>query len=387
MAWVSLAKLLIFVAGLVYLTVPHLTRPSHRPLAHLWTPNAVLAILAAFALSLLWSGAEPEFALSALVKHGKLLEIVLLMVLIRTPWEARMGITVFVAGQVLVLLGSWLLAIGVPMPWSSHASSPYVLFSESYLDQSIMFATIAAVLWHLRSDGFCPRWLAAVLAGGALLNVFFLLQGRTGYAIAVIMLSLAAMWQMPRRLRLATLVLTPLVVLSALYLGSAQVQERLTKVIDESQTYLQTAESKTSLGWRLNAWHRSLQAMQEKPVAGHGVGSWTPVIKHYESDAGSRIFGVGNASNPHQEYLLWGVELGTGGILLLLLLLACVARDAQGFPPPVQRASMSMLVAMAVACLFNSALYDDLMGDFFCIGLGLLMALGTTGHSNSKAAA
>jgi hypothetical protein len=29
-----------------------------------------------------------------------------------------------------------------------------------------------------------------------------------------------------------------------------------------------------------------------------------------------------------------------------------------------------------VACLFNSALYDDLMGDFFCVSLGLLMALG-----------
>lgn len=31
---------------------------------------------------------------------------------------------------------------------------------------------------------------------------------------------------------------------------------------------------------------------------------------------------------------------------------------------------------MAVACLFNSTLYDDLMGDFFCVSLGLLMAYG-----------
>jgi hypothetical protein len=39
---------------------------------------------------------------------------------------------------------------------------------------------------------------------------------------------------------------------------------------------------------------------------------------------------------------------------------------------------------MAVACLFNSALYDDLMGDYFCVVLGLLMALGAHEHAIAK---
>jgi len=43
---------------------------------------------------------------------------------------------------------------------------------------------------------------------------------------------------------------------------------------------------------------------------------------------------------------------------------------------PHARALQSTLVALAVACLFNSTLYDGLIGDFFCVLIGLLLALG-----------
>jgi hypothetical protein len=59
-----------------------------------------------------------------------------------------------------------------------------------------------------------------------------------------------------------------------------------------------------------------------------------------------------------------------------------MAKDALRFSRPVKRATLSVLVATAIACLFNSALYDDLMGDYLCVTLGLLMALGTRSMSN-----
>jgi O-antigen ligase len=34
------------------------------------------------------------------------------------------------------------------------------------------------------------------------------------------------------------------------------------------------------------------------------------------------------------------------------------------------------VVALAIACMFNSSLYDGLIGDYFCIVLGLLLGLG-----------
>jgi hypothetical protein len=42
----------------------------------------------------------------------------------------------------------------------------------------------------------------------------------------------------------------------------------------------------------------------------------------------------------------------------------------------VQRATHTAVAVTTVACLFNSSLYDALIGDYLCTVLGLLLALG-----------
>ena len=375
MIWISLAKVLLFVCGLVYLVASHLNQRKDLAFEKLWTPHAVLGILIIFSLSLFWTDADPEIALLTLVKHAKLLEILLLASLIRNENEARIGIVAFLAGQAFLLINSWLLAAGLPIHWVASPIGRNVVFS-SYLDQSIIFAGAAAVFWHLQTERIGPRWLAWLLTAAALINVFLLLDGRTGYLVALTVIALAVMWTMPKRWRVATLVATPLLVLFGLYMGSAKVQERVSKIAHESQAFAQQGGTESSSGWRLNAWHRSVQAITESPWLGHGVGSWTVTIKRIEGSTATQTFGEGKASNPHQEYLLWGVELGVGGSLLLLSLIACLVRDALRFKTSVAQATMSITAVMAVACLFNSALYDGLIGDYFCVALGLLMALG-----------
>ncbi len=378
MAWISLAKVLVIVTALVLLIVQWSQHRNDAQMRQLWTPRCIALLLVASVCSLLWTGADLPTALEALLKHVKLLEIALLVLLVRNRAEARLGMAAFVIGQVFVLVSSWLMFLGVRIPWHANAPTPYVVFS-TYLDQSIMFATSASVFWYLRGDKPWTPWAGAVLAILALANTLLLLEGRSGYVVALTALALATMWSMPPRLRLAALVVTPFAALLALVLGSSQVQERVATMLRESQAYAsaQTVHVESSSGWRLNAWRRSVQAMQEKPLTGHGVGAWTPTVKRIEGESATRVFGEGNHSNPHQEFLLWGVELGVGGILLLLATFACMVRDALRFPSAIQRALLAVLAATAVACLFNSALYDDLMGDYFCVCLGLLMAWGT----------
>lgn len=382
MAWISLAKILLFVCGVAYLVTNHFHKRTDIALSSAWTPKVVLISVVAFFISLAWTGVDLEIALLALVKHAKLLEILLLVSLIRTAREARIGIFAFAAGQTFVLLNSWLLAAGVPIPWTTDPIGKYVVFS-TYLDQSIMFATTAGVLWHLQTVYLWPRWLSAILGTAALVNVFLLLGGRTGYLVAIAVLSLAITWALPKRLRLAALIATPLVLVLGLYLGSSQVQGRLSKIAVESQSYAQQVETDSSSGWRINAWSRSVQAITESPWYGYGVGSWAITVKRLQGTSGSKIFGAGNASNPHQEYLLWGVEMGVAGTFLFLFFIFSIVHDARRFAEPIQRAVLSVVAAMAVACLFNSALYDDLMGDYFCITLGLLMALGINSSSSA----
>lgn len=378
MAWISLSMILLLLYCLPYLIGRQFGNRIDSVLGDLWTPWAIVAILLMFSMSLLWTGVALSLALSTLVKHSKLLEILMLICLIRTLHEARIAVTAFAAGQAVLLLTSWLMAAGVPIAWATSIGFKYVVFS-TYLDQSIIFATSAAVIWHLRSERLWPRWLAGLLAAAAIINVFLVLEGRTGYAVALSVLSLSVMWAMPRRLHLVTVIATPIIILFSLYLFSTQVQHRLSAIIHESQNFATQDVSLTSTGWRLNAWHRSLQAIKEKPWQGHGIGNWTATIKRIEGDAATQIFGKSTASNPHQEYLLWGVELGIGGLLLLLTLFACLVRDAMRFKTSIARATISVVAAMAVACMFNSSLYDALIGDFFCVALGLLIALGVRG--------
>ncbi len=377
MAWVSLAKVLVLAVGLGYLCFDYVRGQRDAALGTLWTPRVLAVIGIAFASSLLWTGADLPSALNTLLKHIKVVEIALLAVLVRSVAEARLGIAAYALGQGFLLLSSWLLFLGVSVPWQAGSAVGYEVFS-TYLDQSLMFATSASVFWYLRGEGLWPKWAGITLAVLALVNTLLLLEGRSGYLVALTTIALAIMWAMPRRLRVPALVITPVVLLLGLSLGSAKVHERVTKIFRESQNFAQTqqvAEGDSS-GWRLNAWLRSVQALQEKPLQGHGVGNWALVVKRIQGDNADSIFGLGNHSNPHQEYLLWAVELGVGGALLLLALFIGMARDALRFPLPIQQAMLGVVAATAVACLFNSALYDDLMGDFFCVSLGLLMALG-----------
>ena len=374
-AWVSLAKILLFTSGLFLLASNHFRSSRVVWFSNAWTPKIIWISLLVFGVSLFWTASISSIGVLALVKHSKLLEVLLLVLLIQSVEDAKVGITALIAGQSFLLICSWLLAIGVLFPWKPDSLSKYVVFS-SYLDQSIMFASTAAVAWHLRNEKLWPKWMSQLLTAAALVNVFFLLEGRTGHVVGVLVLSLMLMWSVPKRCRIITIAISSLILSLTVYTGSVHFKTRLAGVVIEAQQYAQKADIQTSAGWRLNAWHRSLQAIAEKPLYGHGVGSWALTVKRIEGEKGAAVFGEGNASNPHQEYLLWGVELGVIGLLLFLLLLFSIAKDTLQYSIPIQRSIFSVVAALAVACLFNSTLYDDLIGDYFCITLGLLMAYG-----------
>jgi hypothetical protein len=44
--------------------------------------------------------------------------------------------------------------------------------------------------------------------------------------------------------------------------------------------------------------------------------------------------------------------------------------------PQARRAVQSVLIAIAVAGLFNCALFDALIGDFLCVSLALALGFG-----------
>ena len=379
-AFTGLAKALVLILAAVTLArrfVPRLVRYAPGSITTHAPGSTVLLMLSllALALSAGWSLAPWTEAGHAWVKHAKLLLIPALPLLLREERSVRAAWVGFVVGQSVVLLSSWLLWIGLELPWVTappNALAPstrYVVFS-SYLDQGVMLASSAAVLWQLAPR----RWFnaATLWAVAALAHVLLVLEGRTGYVVALVLLALALWWGMPGRTR--WLAWVPSLVLGVLVVfGSTQTQERLELARQEAQAYMRLGEADSSAGFRLNAWRLSVLAIKERPLIGYGVGAW-PRVAFQAAHPGQPITGEVPASNPHQEFLLWGVELGLAGILLLAGCLLRLGWEARRYASSVRQACWSVLVALVLTSLLNCALYDALIGDYFCILLGLLIA-------------
>lgn len=346
------------------------------------TTSAVLLTLFIFALSISWTSANIFDALSSLGKYGKLLIIPVILVLIKNRKEALVALAAFAATQLFLLASSSMQYLHIPVPWaiSKVAVTQNATFS-SYLDQGIMNAVFAGVCWHLRAyiPGRFGRHLAVGAAAIALFNVFFVFQGRSGHAVAILLMSLAIMWELPKRYRISV-VLFPVMLLFSISLISPKVKERLARLDNEIQLSSfgegGSIVSGTSSGIRLHLWHRGLQSIEQSPLAGSGVGSWNSEFNRLEHAQNPKHKDIPPLGNPHQEYLHWGVQLGIPGLFLFVSLMGAVISDSMKMEKNQARVLQSVLVAFAAACLFNSSLYDALIGDFFCVLFGLLLAFG-----------
>ncbi|UUZ75923.1 O-antigen ligase family protein [Polaromonas sp. P1(28)-13] len=330
MAIISIAKLLLLICGLATLLFGHRARETGQlPTTGIYTPAAVLLVIFAFTLSLLWTVAPQADALGSVAKYGKLLVIVLMISLIRDRREAMYALGAFVLAQFFLMASSWMLFFHLPVPWatSNMALTQNAVFS-SYLDQGIMSAVFAAVCWHLRdlAPGRFGKPVAVIVALAALLNVLFVLSGRSGHVVAIALLSVAIMWQLPKRYRAAVVVL-PFCWRLPCFSVQRSCRERLTLVKTEVDSYSAQVQPTTSTGIRFAFWRRALEIIHERPLAGAGVGAWSTEYNRRQRAQNPAHIDIAGNGNPHQEYLLWGVQLGVPGILLICGLMCSALKD------------------------------------------------------------
>ena len=380
MGIISLAKLLIFLSGAVILLFAKPQNAGLKRFNGWYTPIVILVALATFAVSIAWSTGSQAEALTSFAKYGKLLLILIIVALIKDRREATYAMACFAISQVFLVLSSWMLFAGLPVPWATSATAlkEYSVFS-SYLDQGIIGAVFAAICWHLRSfvPGRFGKQIAIAASALSFASVLFILIGRSGHAVAIGLLSLAVMWELPKKYRGATLLL-PFILMTTLFFTSNKVRDRLMLVKTEIASYSTKESSITSSGIRLDLWRGAAKLTSEHPLAGSGVGSWSNEYNQLKRKSNPGHQNIPANGNPHQEYLLWGMQLGIPGIILLLGLMISMLRDTLAFETAIARATQSTVAGLSVACLFNSSLYDALIGDFFCVTIGLLFALGAS---------
>ena len=99
------------------------------------------------------------------------------------------------------------------------------------------------------------------------------------------------------------------------------------KALPALNAYLQSHPEKTeaSMGLRFTFWKYSLKLIAEKPLLGHGTGSFA---KEYQRIAGNELSIIKNpqvpsnelfiTKNPHNEFLMISTQLGLLGLLIYL---------------------------------------------------------------------
>jgi O-antigen ligase len=375
----ALGRLLLYLWGLGAL----LASLRGKEKSKAWPVNKPITgiiLIACFfyALSTLWSLVDLSEAWLAWSSYARLITIPLMYYLIKNSTQGFLVLRAFTFTQVFACLSSWLLVFGFHPPWIS-AVAPAETFTAygTYIEQSVCQAAMVGILWFKRDSILGPKGkpIAFVIIIASILLVFVYLPGRTGHLAMLGVIALACIHAVPNKLRPLAL-LAPLFAAAALLLFSPNIQQRSVSVQQELASFYNSNNISTSVGTRLHFWAISTKGIIENPVIGVGAGSWKiEYRRQVETGSHSGAVSIANADNPHQEFFIWGVEGGLIGLGLLFAVLLAVYKQSGHLQDSDAWALRAMLLVLTISCLFNSILHGIGIGDFFCVGIGIILSL------------
>lgn len=294
-------------------------------------------------------------ALAFLKKYRELLYFAMVVSLIMdNDGAARHAEDSFVAGCVVLLLLSYGIYFSI-IPSERFGHSVVYHITHSFFMAILAFWCLQRIF---ESRQYFYLWLGLFLA--ATFNLFYIAPGRTGMLVyvALIFLTVLQRFSWKKSIPVTALVIA---VIGITFVTSTNFSSRVREAVNEMTSY-QAESSRTSLGMRFDWWQNSLALIKEKPIFGHGTGSFKTVQAELIKNSDTKP-----TDNPHNEYLLIAVQTGLVGLFLFVALLATQFLAACKLQPPRKYLLQGVVVAMATGCLMNSFLFDSHPGHFYAI--------------------
>ncbi|MBL8334051.1 MAG: O-antigen ligase family protein [Rubrivivax sp.] len=315
---------------------------------------ATLALFAWWAwlvASAAWSHAPTHDRLS----HAWTYSLVLWVPLIAratTSHTGRLAIVHFVGSASLVAA---VIAVDALCSPSGHCAwLPFVGVTGNQRIAYSLLLALAAALAATQALETGPRrrlpWLgAAVLC----LCALSLQDRRTGMVLAPALLALAALARLRAPASRTTVLLGIAVSVAVVMALFPQVGARFAEGLAELREYRSQGAVETSWGMRLRMYEVTASLVGERPVAGHGLGSWAQLWR-------DRVHGgavLESHSTPHNEYLLVAVQGGWIALSLIGVALGATLRTLWHRGTAALPALL-VLTAMLGTGLFNVVLRD-----------------------------
>jgi O-antigen ligase len=355
---------------LLWVASPNLAERARRawqdPVA-----RAALALFALFVAGVAWSSAGAGAAFDHVLKYRKLVLLAMLLgVMGERRWQIAV-LTAFAAGGAVVFAAALLVHFGVLPQAARGGAGNAVAFknhiTESWVSALLFFFALTGARW---ARARAPRLLLAAGAAAAAAHVLWLLIGRTGYVLLLVLLmtwaALRAGW---RRALPAALIGAAL--LGVVALSSDTFVQRVRSTFAEVEEY-RASGTLTSWGARYEFLRAAGRIWLASPLWGHGSGS-VPV-EHARLPRNHTAAAELTTSNLHGEFAELAVQLGLLGVGAFLWLLVAHGRRARELEPCWRDLAIGLLVAMAAGSAFNSLLRDFTEGHAYALLAGTLLA-------------
>lgn len=332
-----------------------------------WAATGMFALIATSAV---YSEASKTQALYSVSAYAKLLFIPIIISLVDSlHWRRRCWYGYAIG--MLVLLAHVYADIWLDLPWTRNQGGEHnetLGVFHHYIAQTLVIAFFAVLCLHrgigAPSKSVRTAWL--LVAALAAASITHLSIARTGQVTLLVALLTLLVVSVPRRWVLpagGAFILAALLVV----FSSGTIQDRFRLAYKEVSEF-QFKNDYSSVGARLQMWNVSLKLIQEKPLLGHGAGSYTPLAQKAFADETMCKIGC---AQPHNQYLLFGVETGLVGMLAFVSLMVSALVVWRRLPDHNPLIPVYVVI-LALTCLSDSGLFIRAQAYFFVPILGLL---------------
>lgn len=320
-----------------------------------------------FLIGILYSSAPAADITVTLLKYSKFLSVVFIFPLFTEKRYQQYAVNAFLTAMLITMLLAYLQTFNL-----LHLNTSYTNASEifkTHIETNFLMAFTAYLLIYksIHQTKYRLFWRLFLIL--AVINVFFLSTGRSGYIVFFVLLALF-LWQQFKWRGLVIALISLAILSFTVYTFSENFKTRMLQ-LKRGLILYQQGNSKSSIGHRLRFVENSLILIKQHPVIGTGTGSFKT---EYAKIATEKKL---QTNNPHNEFINIAVQLGLAGLLVLLMVFYIPWRESARLPAFEKYLAQGTVLAIFTGCFGNSWLMDITESHFYLYFLTLAFA-GTT---------
>jgi len=375
-AWVSVASAFLLFAWIISGKYSEKFKLIYKNPAAI----SVLILFSFYCIGSIYSSGNIKESGTFLLKYAKLLIIPIIISVVRTKKIRHKGMNAFIFGALILLSISYFKWLGIiPMNLGLHDlpdnSQGYLAFKNRIAHNILMSFLMFVFFCKAYFDKTQWRWVWLVIALLSLINLMYLVGGRSGQIIALCFVLFLPLYFYGKEAYKYLLIAA-----ISIFMLHKQLEPLMPgRLLETSQEVSEhkSDEHLTSAGIRLEMYKNTLSLIKQSPFIGYGTGA---LRYEYNKLANTQDTLLKDVPNPHNQYLLTFFELGIVGLSALIFMFYRFWQYSKVIARSDKYAGMylkGVVLTIAIGSMFNSLLLDATEGKFYCVLTGLLLSAYT----------